>query len=175
MEILKEEQKIVHCAAALWTADIIFEIAEKSKGLSLKNCRDGSDMSDWQQTSEGLLLEFWGSRPVSVVTPWGMYNFFGWYEYTLAEKRERKIWQQLFPRMKSTLGLGIFKRKTEIDVDEIHGDLWAIGVQPSELASKFTLPFPQERGYSSYLSFESAMEEWSRLRLLVCRVASVVG
>lgn len=174
-KLLSEQEKIAHCTVALKTADRIFSIVVPFKDkLSIEDHREKDDCLNpcYQQTAEGLLLEFWGSRPVAVITPWGQYCFFGWYEFTNCEKGERDVWEEIFPNLQSQLGLVLFKRKSEIEIQTIHGDLFAIASEPSAI-SETSLPFPIERGYSDFESFEEAVREWKELASQVRTSVSV--
>jgi len=157
---MSREEEIRHCSIALKAADIIFDLAEPYKDkLFLEDHRDDDPNPCYHQTSQGLLLEFWGSRPVAIVTPWGKYCFAGWFVFSNTEAAERSIWEEILPQLKSRLGLILFKQKPEIEIDTIYGDLFAIGIEPGE----FSLPFPEERGYSSFKSHDAACKEWREL------------
>ena len=162
---MMQEEKITHCIAALQTADIIFEVADELEDqgrLFLEDYRDDDPNPCSQQTAKGLLLAFWGSRPVSIITPWGNYYFAGCYEFNNRERKERQIWKELIPLLKAKLGLVLYKSKSEIEIDTIHGDLFAIGRQPSKISIP-SLPFPEERVYSSFISHSTAKEQWLKL------------
>lgn len=174
-KLLSKQEKIAHCTVALKTADMIFNIALLfGDKLSIEDHREKEDCLNpcYQQTGEGLLLEFWRSRPVAVITPWGQYCFFGWYGFTDCERGEKDVWEEVFPSLQTELGLVLFKRKSEIKIDTIHGDLFAIATGPSVICNT-SLPSPIERGYSDFESFEGAIREWKELVNQIRASASV--
>lgn len=169
---LSRRAKVKHCAMALKTADVIFELAKpfEDKLFLEDNRKNPCSLNPmYHQMKEGLLLEFWGARPVSVITPWGSYSFFGWYEFTSAEKHERDIWLKIFPGLEAQLGLVLFKRAEDIKVGTIHGDLFSI----RRYLKKILLPRPIERGYSAFESHKQTHQEWAELTAQVRNNVSV--
>ncbi len=160
--VLTEKSKLIHCGAALVVADSIFECAALVTEIRMEDHRKDYPNPVYHQTAQGLLLELWGARPVSVITPWGEYYFSGSYSFSQLAKAEIKAWNIILKELKTRLNLNLYKPKSEIAIDTIRGDLFRI-----KSFDDFSLPCVVERVYSDYESFEKAGAEWGRLIQLV--------
>lgn len=134
--------------AAVRIANRIHEIVGGDKLVRMEDRRSESVNPFYNQTEQGLFLEFYYGMPSSLWTPWGKWGFggsgmghFGHIEAKVAEEFDATLHMPL-----QTTRMGEF------------GPVYAL-----HRVGNVQLPEPKEREHDSYLSYDDAKEAWKGL------------